>query len=179
MTVALRLLVLAIVIAGAAWVGFGIYSAGMDVPQPISIGQTTLTAGHAEGRRVDGKPSWSLDYDRVLASPDTTTATLENVRHGELYRRGKPFMQMTAKHVVVNMLSNDFFVTGPLELVQNDGRHKRRLTSTDGSYSGALQTLTLPHSADIISDGARVKVANAVVNFGSGDMKLGPLVGLF
>jgi hypothetical protein len=179
MSAALRLLVLAIAAAGAVWVGYGIYHAGGDVPQPITIGETKLTAGHAEGRRVDGKPSWSLDYDRVLASPDTTTATLENVRHGELYRRGKPFMKITAKHVVVNMLSNDFIVTGPLELVQNDGQHKRRLTSQDADYSGALQTLTLPNSADITSDGSRVKVANAVVNFRSGDMKLGPLVGLF
>ncbi len=161
------------------WVAVGIYRAGSDVPPPSPQLETKLTAGHAEGRRVDGKPSWSLDYDRVIATPDTTIATLENVRHGQLYRRGKPFMRMKADHVVINTLSNDFIVTGPLELIQDDKQHHRTLVSDAANYSGILQTLTLMHPADIVSDGAKLKVANVTVDFRSGDMKLGPIVGLF
>jgi hypothetical protein len=161
------------------WVGFGIYHAGGDVPPPPATPETKLTAGHAEGRRVDGEPSWSLDYDHVTASPDTTVATLENVRHGELYKHGRPFMKMVAKHVVVNTLSNDFVVTGPLELTENDGRHRRRLTSDAADYSGASQTLTLSHPAKISSDDVKATVASATVDFVSGDMSFGPLVGLF
>jgi hypothetical protein len=168
-----------IVIALLGWIGVGIYRAGGDVPPPPQTPQTQLTAGHAEGRRVDGKPSWSLDYDRLVASPDTTIATLENVRHGQLYRHGKPFMTMVAKHVTVNTISNDFIVIGPLELVEDDGKHTRRLTSNGANYSGVLQTLTLAHQAKIVTDGARVTVASATVNFRSGDMSLGRLIGLY
>jgi Lipopolysaccharide-assembly, LptC-related len=175
----LRAAVAVAVVALLTWVGIGIFRAGGDVPPPPGMPETTLTAGHAEGRRVDGKPSWSFDYDRVTATPDTTLATLENVRQGELYKNGRPFMRMVAKHVVVNTLSNDFVVTGPLELSQNDGKHKRHLTSDAANYSGALQTLTLTHPAKISSDGARVTVATATVNFRSGDMSFGPLIGLY
>ncbi len=161
------------------WVGVGIYRAGGDVPPPPTSPVTKLTAGHAEGRRIDGKPSWSLDYDRLTATPDTTIATLENVRHGELYKHGKPFLQMIAQHVVVNTLSNDFVVTGPVELIENDGEHKRRLNSTSATYSGMLQTLTLDHQAKITTDGVHVTVASASVNFKSGDMTFGRLVGLY
>jgi hypothetical protein len=168
-----------VVLAVLTWVGVGIYRAGGDVPPPPLMPETKLTSGHAEGRRVNGQASWSLDYDHVTASPDTTVATLENVRHGELYKGGKPFMRMIARHVVVNTLSNDFVVTGPLELIENDGKHNRHLTSDAASYSGALQTLTLTHPSKISSDGARVKVATATVNFKSGDMSFGPLVGLY
>jgi hypothetical protein len=175
----LRIVVSLVAAAFLTWVGIGIYRAGGDVPPPSGLLETKLSAGHAEGRRIDGKPSWSLDYDRLTASADTTVATLENVRHGELYKRGKPFMQMIAKHVVVNTLSNDFIVTGPLELIENDGLHKRRLTSDAANYSGVLQTLTLTHPAKIFSDGAKVDVKTATVNFRSGDMALGPLVGLY
>jgi hypothetical protein len=140
---------------------------------------STLTSGHAEGRRIDGKPSWSLDYDRMTTTPDTSTATLENVRHGELYRHGQPFMRMTAKHVIVNTLSNDFTVTGGLELTENDGKHKRRITSSSAVYAGALQTLSLHAPAHIAADGARVTVRSAEVNFESGAMTFGPLVGLY
>jgi Lipopolysaccharide-assembly, LptC-related len=166
-------------VAFSAWVGVGIYHAGGDVPPPLGMPETRLTSGHAEGRRVDGKPSWSFDYDKVVTSPDTTVATLENVRHGEIYKRGLPFMKMVAKHVVVNTVSNDFVVTGPLELVQNDGQHNRRLTSDAATYSGMLQTLTLTHPSKINSDGAKATVATATVNFRSGDMSFGPLIGLF
>jgi hypothetical protein len=166
-------------IAFLVWSGIGIYRAGGDVPSPIGIPQTTLTAGHAEGRRANGKPSWSLDYDRVTASPDTTIATLENVYNGEFYKHGLPFMRMIAKHVVVNTVSNDFVVTGPVELIENDGKHKRHFTSDSANYSGVLQTLTLTHPAKINSDGARVTVASATVDFRSGDMHFGPLIGLY
>jgi Lipopolysaccharide-assembly, LptC-related len=161
------------------WAGVGIYRAGGDVPPPASAPETKLTAGHAEGRKIDGLPSWSLDYDRVVASADTTIATLYNVRHGQIYKHGKPFMKMVAKQVVVNTLSNDFVVTGPMELIENDGRHDRRLTSDAANYSGALQTLILSHPSKINSDGARVTVATATVNFKSGDMSFGPLIGLY
>jgi hypothetical protein len=169
----------ALVLALLGWLGVGIYRAGGDVPPPPPASETKLTSGHAEGRRVDGKPSWSLDYDRVVASSDSTMATLYNVRHGQIYKRGKPFMKMVAKEVVVNTLSNDFVVTGPLELTENDGKHDRHLTSDAANYSGVLQTLTLSHPAKISSDGARVNVKSATVNFKSGDMNFGPLVGRF
>jgi hypothetical protein len=160
----LRAAIAALAIGALSWVGVGIYRAGGDVPPPPLMPQTKLTSGHAEGRRIDGKPSWSLDYDHVVASPDTTIATLENVHHGILYRRGKPFMTMVAKHVIVNTISDDFVVTGPLELIENDGKHRRRLTSNAATYS---------------SDGARVTVASASVDFRSGDMHFGRLLGLY
>lgn len=175
----LRLGVAAVAATLLTWVGIGIYRAGGDVPSPPNMPQTTLTAGHAEGRRLDGRPSWSLDYDHLIASADTTIATLENVRHGELYKRGKPYMEMVAKHVVVNTLSNDFVVTGPLELIENDGAHNRRLTSDAANYSGVLETLTLTRPAKIRSDGVTVDVKTVTVDFRSGDMTLGPLVGLY
>jgi hypothetical protein len=169
---------LALVVLGLfAWVGVGIYRAGGDVPPPSPVQETKLTSGHAEGRRVDGKPSWAFDYDRIVASADTTIATLYNVRHGIIYKRGKPFMKLVAKQVVVNTLSNDFVVTGPMQLTEIDRQHDRRLTSDAANYSGALQTLILSHPSKISSDGARATVATATVNFRSGDMNLGPLVG--
>src|SRR5664279_2589093 len=177
MSRALRAAIVLAVLGLLIWVGVGIYRAGGDVPPPSTAQETKLTSGHAEGRRIDGKPSWSLDYDRIVASADTTIATLYNVRHGIIYKRGKPFMKIVAQQVVVNTLSNDFVVTGPMQLTEIDGLHDRRLTSDAANYSGAMQTLILSHPSKISSDGARVTVATATVNFRSGDMSLGPLVG--
>ncbi len=179
MNLLLRAAIVCVVLAFGAWVGIGIYRAGGDVPPPLQNPETKLTTGHAEGRRIDGKPSWSLDYDRLITSADTSVATLDNVRHGELYRRGKPFMQIKAQHVVVNTLSNDFIATGPLELIQNDGTQRRRMTSDAANYSGMLSTLTLLHPANIVTDGAKIKVASATVNFRTGNLTVGRILGIF
>lgn len=173
-----RTLAVAAALAFAAWVVVGIYRAGGDIPPPTGTPQTTLNVGHAEGRRLQ-KPSWSLDYDSIRTSPDNTTATLENVHDGELYKNGKPFMKLHAKHVVVNTISNDFTATGPVELVENDGRHRRRFVSDSAIYQGIQQTLVLNHPARIESDGAVLDVATATINFRSGDTKLGRITGTY
>ncbi|MFN2459616.1 MAG: LPS export ABC transporter periplasmic protein LptC [Candidatus Velthaea sp.] len=164
--------------AFAAWIGVQIYRAGGDIPPPPTRPQTMLKSGHAEGRRLR-LPSWSLDYDSITTSADNTIATLENVRRGTYYKNGKPFMSMTSKHVVVNTVTNDFVATGPLTLVQIDGQHDRRFSSDAATYSGLARTLTLNHPATIRDDAGTIEVKRATINFKTGDMTLGPLVGTY
>ncbi|GAC1413408.1 MAG: hypothetical protein NVSMB64_23680 [Candidatus Velthaea sp.] len=168
------LIVVALAIVG--WFAYEIYRAGGDMPPTSTNTSTLLKAGHAEGRRLT-LPSWSLDYDKITTSNDNSLATLENVHDGRYYKNGKPFMKMKAAHVVVNTITNDFTVTGPIELVEIDGKHDRRFTSDAAIYTGFVQTLTLNRPATIVSDGATLRVKTATFNFKSGDIRLGPFVG--
>ncbi|GAC1424377.1 MAG: hypothetical protein NVSMB5_18370 [Candidatus Velthaea sp.] len=169
------LIVTALAVAG--WFGFEIYKAGGD-PPPVSTNTSTqLKAGHAEGRRLT-LPSWSLDYDKITTSGDNGVATLENVHDGQYFKDGKPFMKMKAAHVVVNTATNDFTVKGPMELFEIDGKHNRRFVSDAATYTGYAQTLTLNQPSTIESDGATLNVKTATFNFKTGDIKLGPIVGL-
>jgi len=159
-------------LAFAAWVTWGIWHAGGPV---LNVGTTTsneLDRGHAEGRRVNAR-SWSLDYGKIIESPDGATATLYDVRHGEIFRNGKPYVSVRADSVVVNTLSNDFSASGHVVLTENDGKHDRHFRSERALYNGIPEILTLPTAVHIESDGMSANFDHAVVNLKTGSMQLG------
>jgi hypothetical protein len=159
-------------LAFVAWVAWGIIHADGPV---LNVGTTTvsqLERGHAEGRRVNAR-AWSLDYGRILEAPDGTTATLYDVRHGEIFRNGKPYVSVRADSVVVNTLSNDFSASGHVELTEIDGKHDRRFRSERALYNGVPQILTLPTAVRIESDGMTASFDHAIVNLKTGSMSLG------
>ncbi len=159
-------------LAFAAYVVWGVWHAGGP---PVNVGTTTvseLERGHAEGRRMNAR-AWSLDYGRIIEAPDGTTATLYDVRHGEIFRNGKPYVSVRADSVVVNTLSNDFSATGHVVLIENDGKHTRRFRSEHALYNGLPEVLTLPSTVHIESDGMAASFDHAIVNLRTGSMQLG------
>jgi len=172
-----RIVLIALVLFGL-WVTWGIVHAGGDVPAgPSANPVTELGNGHAEGRRING-PAWTMDYSEIVEAPDGSTATLSHVRHGEIFRNGKPYVSVVADTIVVNTISNDFSASGHVLLIENDGLHKRRFRSEQAIYNGAVQLLTLPTAAHIESDGMAVDVEHATVNLKTGAMNLGRINGI-
>lgn len=159
-------------IAFAAWVTWGIVHAGGPMANVGTGTVSELDRGHAEGRRINAR-SWSLDYGRIIEAPDGSTATLYDVRHGEIFRNGKPYVAVHADTLVVNTLSNDFSATGHVVFTENDGKHVRRFRSDHALYYGASQILTLPSAVHIESDGMAASFDHATVNLKTGSMSLG------
>ncbi len=166
-----RVLLLAL-LAFAGWVTWGIVHAGGTVPNIGTTTESELKRGHAEGRRVDAR-SWSLDYDEIVESPDGSTATLYHVRHGEIFRHGKPYVSVKADSIVVNTISNDFSASGHVVLTENDGQHARRFRSAEALYAGATQVLNLPAAVQLESDGMSAHFDHATVNLKTGVMSVG------
>jgi hypothetical protein len=136
-----------------------------------------LTGGSVTGRRIDGR-SWSLDYDKVSMSPDGLNATIAHVRDGRIKRPGKPDVLMKADNVTVNTLTNDLLITGPVTFTEQRGKGTARTFQTTGAhYNGGTHLLDLGHTATITEGTAKIVVANAVVNFQTGEVKLGPIEG--
>jgi hypothetical protein len=166
-----------VVFAFLAWVGFEIGRAGSDVVVPRSPSDDMLVGGTIHGKRIDQR-AWSLDFDTASVSPDGTTATIAHVREGRIHRPGKPDVKMTADGVLVNRVSNDFTVTGPVTFVepQKDGK-VRRFTTIGAHYSGGTHILQLDHSATITDGTTKATFANATVNFRTSDVTVGRLEG--
>ena len=164
-----------IIAAVLAWIVWQTVHAGGDIPSQRSTSQTQLSGGSANDRRVDGK-SWSLDYDTATLSPDGSLAEVDNVHNGVILRDGKPYMHMHAKHVSANLALNDFVVTGPVSFTEIGGQ-QRELFTDQAHYSGADHILHLDHPTTIHAGGMSFHVANAVVNFNTGETKLGRITG--
>jgi hypothetical protein len=167
-----RRVALAAGLAFAGYVTWGIVHADGPV-QNVGVPVTSqLDRGHAEGRRIDAR-AWSLDYGRIVEAPDGSIATLYDVRHGEIFRNGKPYVTVSADTVVVNTLSNDFSASGHVVFTENDGKHQRRFRSERAVYNGVPQVLTLPAAVRIESDGMAASFDHAVVNLKTGAMTVG------
>ena len=172
-----RLRVPAALLAAAllGWIVWQTIHAGAEIPAQRSTSQTQLSGGSANDKRIDGK-SWSLDYDSATLSPDGSLAEIDRVHDGVILRDGKPYMRMTAKHVSANLSYNNFVVTGPVSFAEIGGQH-RTLDTDEAHYSGNDHILHLDHPVTIHAAGMTFRVAQAVVNFTTGETKLGRMTG--
>ena len=165
------------VLAFLGWVGFEIGRAGNDVTVPRMATNDELKRGTIHGKRLDQR-AWSLDFDTASVSPDGTSATIAHVRDGRIHRPGKPDVQMTADGVVVNRISNDFTVSGPVTFVEPEpGGRIRRFTTVGAHYAGGTRELQLDHPATITEGTTKATFANAKVNFRTGDVTVGRMEG--
>lgn len=170
-----RIIVIVAIVAGLAWVVYKTVTAGGDIPAPQNQLGTVLSGGQAGGKRLDGK-SWSLDYDSLTMSPDGMTADIQNVHDGVIYRDGKPYMHVRAEHITANRVTNDFTVRGKVEFTQIGGAD-RHLTTTGATFAGFKQQLTLAKPTVIRDGPTTITVANAVIDFRSGNVTTGRIVG--
>jgi lipopolysaccharide export system protein LptA len=163
----------AAVILVAAYLGVGIYRAGLnELPPPSSSAQVTFYHGTANGERVESK-SWSADYDTIVANQDQTIFQAQNVRHGVIYRKGKPYLRVRAQHMTVNMVSHDFAADGPVHVETVDAHPRRAFDTNSAVWNEAQQTLTLSGPLRI-STGAPypLRADRLTVNVGSGKLEL-------
>ena len=166
-----------LVLAGLAYVGVGIYRAGGSVALPPGAQPMHLSFGTAEGRRVTGR-SWTLHYDKIETSLDGTTASIQGLRDGTFYRNGKPFVRIRAKHVVVNTITNDITIDGPVSITTLDSP-KRTFSTNAATWNNFAQRLLLPHESTMRSGDALLRIATVAIDFRSGSVKLGRVAGTF
>jgi lipopolysaccharide export system protein LptC len=171
----LRLVATLVVAAVLAWVVWQTIHAGTEIPSQRTQSQTQLSGGSANDKRIDGK-SWSLDYDNATLSADGSLAEIEHVHNGIILRDGKPYMRMTAKHVSANLAANDFVVTGPVSFSEIGGQ-RRELFTDQAHYTGNDHLLHLDHPTTIHAGGMTFHVTTAVVNFTTGETKMGRITG--
>jgi len=171
----------AIVVTAAivVWFAVGIILAGREAaPPPPGTQPVTLHGGHVNGNRISTR-SWTFDYQRAQMSPDGTLATVDGVRHGVLFKKGKPYLSIAAQHVSVNTQTFDFTATGDVHVEQlraKDGVN--RSFDTDlVQWTNASKMLALPHVSLFRTGSEVLKVASIAVNFNTNDIHFGKIEG--
>lgn len=168
-------------IAALAFVALVVYeviAASNEPPAPPPGQQPViLKGGHVTGNRISTK-SWSFDYDRVQTSADGTMAVVDNVKHGVLFKKGKPYLNMAAKHVQINTQSFDFTATGQVHIQDARPAEQSRSFDTDlVQWINAIKMLTLPHPSLIRTGDQVLKVDSITVDFNKTEVRTGTLRG--
>ncbi len=148
-----------------------------NVPLPGSQ-PVTLLGGHVSGNRISTK-SWTFDYRRAQTTPDGTIATIEGVRNGVLYKRGKPYLRVAAQHVQVNTTTLDFSATGDvhLEQIKPQPGGTRSFDSDLVLWTNVTKTLLLPHPSIVRTGDQTLKVRSISVDFTKGTVHFGRING--
>jgi hypothetical protein len=169
-------------VVGAAfvvWFVTGFILAGREAsPPPPGTQPVTLHGGRVTGNRISTR-SWTFDYQRAQMSPDGTLATVDGVRHGVLYKKGKPYLSIAAEHVSVNTQTFDFTATGQVHVeALNSKDHVRRSFDTDlVQWTNATKILSLSHQSLLRTGGEVLRVASITVNFNTNDIHVGKIEG--
>ncbi|MGH7727588.1 MAG: hypothetical protein ACREM2_02185 [Vulcanimicrobiaceae bacterium] len=144
-------LALVAALALGGYLAYGIWAAGNDTsPVPTSAQQVVFNAGYADGRRIH-TAAWSADYTRLTTTQDQAIVALDDVHNGVIDRNGKPYLRFRAAHMVVNTLTKDFSVDGPLEVRTIATHPLRTLTTTAASWQNGAQLLTMAQPVTIAS----------------------------
>jgi hypothetical protein len=156
-----------------AWLVAGVYLAGRDEQSaPPNNIPAIFQGGAAAGQRIDSR-SWSASYDKMVANADQTQLELDGVHDGIIYKKGKPYLLVRARHMTVNTITHDFSARGPIHVETASGNPKREFDSTAADWSDSTQKLSLPEPIEIRS-GAKepLFVGSLEFNVRTGEIEL-------
>jgi hypothetical protein len=161
------------------WFTIEIILAGREAPPPPPGSQpVTLHGGQVRGNRISTR-SWTFDYKSAQMSPDGTIATIDGVRHGVLYKKGKPYLGIAAEHVSVNTQTFDFTAIGDvhLEYLQPKDKVAKSFDTDLVQWTNVTKMLTLTHPSYVRTGDQTLKVASITVDFNKSEIHLGKIEG--
>lgn len=159
------------------WVVVEIALAGRGTP-PIPPAQAPidLRGGHVMNNHISTK-SWSFDYDHARLSPDGLSGTVDGVRNGVVFRKGKPYLRVAARHVQLNITTLDFTAVGKVHVERIDDPQKRSFDTDLVTWTNDAKILKMPHPAYVHSGGQTLTLRNISVDFDANTIHLGSMNG--
>lgn len=172
-----------VLLAGAAALGLylivGIILAGRgELPNPPSSEPIVLHGGRARGNNhTIASRSWSLSYDRGEFSSDDTTGTLQGVHDGIVYRKGKPYLEISARRVSLNTQTLDFTAVGLVHIeMLNDTSH-RSFDTDFVSWTNDAKLLRMDHPSYMHVGGQTLKIRSIAIDFDKNEVHFGKIDG--
>jgi hypothetical protein len=168
-----------------ACVGFGIFLvvgivlAGLgELPNPPNSAPIVLEGGNVRGNNhMVASRSWSLSYDRGEFSPDGTTGTLDGVHNGIIYRKGKPYVEIAARHIALNTQTLDFTAVGLVHIQMLDDPMQRSFDTDYVAWTNDAKLLRMDHPSFLHVGGQTLKIRTIAIDFDKNEVHLGHIDG--
>ena len=167
-----------IVLAGIiVWFGVGIYRAGQGTPDiPQVTKPIDLTQGHVQGNRISTK-SWTFDYKHAELSPDGTTGTIDGVRNGVIFKKGKPYAKISAEHLSLNLTTLDFTAVGKVHIERISDSGTRSFDTDYVVWTNNAKIVRMEHPSYVHTDGQTLKISNITINVTDDSIHMGSVEG--
>lgn len=148
---------------------------GAPPPSPSSISMN-LHGGHVVNNRITTK-SWTFDYDHAQLSPDGTSGSVDGVRNGVVFRKGRPYLRISAEHVQLDIQSLDFTAIGKVHVEMIDDPQKRAFDTDLVTWTNNAKLLHMKHPAYVHTNGQTLRIDGITVDFDANTVHLGKLGG--
>jgi hypothetical protein len=173
---------LAIIIVGSALLVYlvvGVILAGRDeLPIPPSDQPIVLQGGNVRGgNHTISSRSWTLSYDRGQFSPDGIIGTIDGVHDGIIYRKGKPYIRLDAKHVALNAQTLDFTAIGKVHIQMLNDPFNRSFDTDFVTWTNDAKLLQMQHPSFLHVGGETLKIGKITIDFAKNQVHVGPLNG--
>jgi hypothetical protein len=151
--------------------------AGRGTP-PLPPGQIPidLRGGHVLNNHISTK-SWSFDYDHARLSPDGLNGSVDGVRNGVVFRKGKPYLRISAEHVRLNIESLDFTAVGKVHIERINDPQNREFDTDLVTWTNDAKILRMDHPSYVRSGGQTLRIVGITVNFDDNTIHFGKLSG--
>lgn len=156
-------------------VEIAIAGGGAPPPPPSSVSMN-LHGGHVVTNRISTK-SWTFDYERAQLSPDGLTGSVDGVRNGIVFRKGKPYLRISAEHVQVDVGNLDFTAVGKVHVERINDPDRRSFDTDLVSWTNNAQLLHMDHPVYVHSGNQTLRIDGLTVDFDANTIHLGKVAG--
>jgi hypothetical protein len=170
-------------LALAAGLALGVYvvveivlAGGGTPPLPPNQTPIDLRGGHVLNNHITTK-SWSFDYDHARLSPDGMSGSIDGVRNGIVFRKGKPYLRISAKHIVLDIQSLDFTAIGKVHIERIDDPEHRAFDTDLVTWTNDAKILRMSHPSYVHSGNQTLRIDGISVNFDDDTVHLGKVSG--
>ncbi|MGC1382001.1 MAG: hypothetical protein WA814_13380 [Candidatus Baltobacteraceae bacterium] len=153
-----------------------ILAGGGTPPLPPAQVPIDLKGGHVMNNHIATK-SWSFDYDRARLSPDGMSGSVDGVRNGIVFRKGKPYLRVSAEHVRLNVGTLDFTAVGKVHIERIDDPEHRSFDTDLVTWTNDAKLLRMQHPSYIHTGGQTMRIDGITVDFDDNTVHLGKLSG--
>ena len=161
------------------YVGVEIYLAGGgNLPPPPSQIPLSLSGGHVVTNHIATK-SWYFDYEKAQLNQDGTSGTVDGVRNGVLFRKGKPYLKISAQHVQVDIEDLDFTAIGKVHVERIGGKEPYSFDTDLITWTNNAKLLNIDHPAYFHSGNQTLVVNGITVDFDANTIHFKKLGGSF
>jgi hypothetical protein len=168
------------IIAGALFLTYVVVEivlAGRGIPPlPPTQSPIELHGGHVLNNHISTK-SWSFDYDHARLSPDGMSGSVDGVRNGVVFRKGKPYLRISAQHVRLNISTLDFTAVGKVHIERINDPQRRSFDTDYVTWTNDAKILKMEHPSYVHSGDQTLRIDGIRVNFDDNTIHLGKLNG--
>lgn len=155
----------------------GVIMAGIGTP-PLPADQSgiTLKGGRVRGNRITTR-SWSFDYKDAQLSADGQTGTVEGVRDGIVYKKGKPYLHITAERISLDTLSLNFTAVGKVTISLIGDPLERSFDTDLVIWNNGSKMLQMDHESYLHAGDHVLAISSISIDFNTDQIHLGAVNG--